>query len=145
MIGNIKKVMVFGSFDLLHKGHLNFFEQAKKKGDYLIVVLARDKNIEKAKNSLPKYSEKSRQQEVKQILIVDKAILGNVRDKYSVIKKYGPDVICLGYDQKVNLKELKEKIKEFGLDTKIYKLKAFQPDVYKSSKLKNKKIVSPAL
>ena len=34
----MKKVIVFGSFDYIHPGHLNFFEQAKSYGDYLIVV-----------------------------------------------------------------------------------------------------------
>jgi len=39
----MKKVICFGTFDLLHLGHLNYFQQAKKQGDYLIVVIATDK------------------------------------------------------------------------------------------------------
>ena len=45
--------MVFGSFDLVHKGHVNFLKQAKKLGDELIVVVARDDNIEKVKKRKP--------------------------------------------------------------------------------------------
>lgn len=39
---NVKRVLSFGVFDLLHNGHLNLLEQARGLGDYLIVVVARD-------------------------------------------------------------------------------------------------------
>lgn len=131
-----KKVMVFGTFDLLHEGHFNFFKQAKKKGDYLIVVVARDVNVKKNKNYLPEQKEKSRLHIVKHIALVSKALLGDVCDYYKAIKKYRPDVICFGYDQKVNAKEVKEKLTEFCLSTKICRLKPFYPEVYKSSIIK---------
>ncbi len=132
-----KTVMVFGSFDVLHKGHLDFFRQAKQKGDYLIVVLARDKTIKEVKNNHPKHNEKFRKHTICQSDIVDKAVLGSLKNRYEALKKYSPDVICLGYDQRVDLKELKNKIKEFDLETKIYRLKSFHPEIYKSSKLKS--------
>jgi FAD synthetase len=133
-----KTVMTFGSFDILHKGHLNFFKQAKKKGDFLIVVLARDKNIKKIKKNYPHNFEKERKKKVSQIDIVDKVILGDLKDRYVAIKKYKPDVICLGYDQRVDLKDLKNRLSEFGLETRVCRLKAFYPEVYKSSKLRGK-------
>lgn len=43
----MKKVLIFGSFDSLHKGHLNLFKQARKHGDKLIAVVARDETIKK--------------------------------------------------------------------------------------------------
>ncbi|HEY4500387.1 MAG TPA: adenylyltransferase/cytidyltransferase family protein, partial [Candidatus Paceibacterota bacterium] len=45
----MKRVMVFGTFDILHPGHLYFLRAAKKLGDYLIVSLARDVNVRKIK------------------------------------------------------------------------------------------------
>lgn len=138
MTQNQKTVMIFGAFDVLHKGHLDFFRQAKQKGDYLIVVLARDKTIKEVKSNHPKHNEKFRKQAVCQSDIVDKAVLGSSKDRYEALKKYRPDVVCLGYDQKVNLNELKNKVKEFELETKIYRLESFYPEIYKSSKLKNK-------
>lgn len=125
------KVMVFGTFDGLHLGHLNFFKQAKKHGDYLTVVIARDKNVKKIKGRLPKLSEKKRVVIVKAARVGDKVILGHLRDPYAVIRKEKPAVICLGYDQRSFIKGLKEKFPKI----KIIRLKPCQPKVYKSSKI----------
>ena len=56
----MKTVMVFGSFDLLHPGHLFFLKQAKKHGDKLVVVVALDRTIESVKQQTPKYNERVR-------------------------------------------------------------------------------------
>ena len=45
----MKKVMVFGTFDIVHMGHIHMFEQAREYGDKLIVIVARDNNVEKIK------------------------------------------------------------------------------------------------
>jgi len=49
------KIMVFGTFDGLHKGHLNFFWQARKLAvdSFLVVSIARDKNVIKIKGKSP--------------------------------------------------------------------------------------------
>ena len=120
--------MVFGTFDILHKGHLNFFQQAKKHGDYLIAVVARDKTVKKVKGKVPKHSEKIRLKNLKPH--VDKVVLGYINNKYKVIEKYQPDVICLGYDQKYFL----EGLKQFKIS--VRKLKSYYPSKYKSSKLR---------
>ena len=89
----MKKVMVFGTFDILHNGHLSLFKQAKKYGDYLIVSIARDQSVEKLKGNKTLYNENQRLDQVKKLEIVDKAILGMKRDKYKNIEKYDPDII----------------------------------------------------
>ena len=132
-----KKIIVFGTFDIFHPGHRNFFRQAKKLGDYLMVVVARNQNVKKIKGELPLNDELDRLREVKKNRTVDKAVLGNKNDKYKILRQQQPDVICLGYDQKVNKKELQKKLKEYKLSkVKINKLKAFKPEIYKSSILK---------
>ena len=123
----MKKVMVFGTFDVLHKGHLNFFEQARKYGDYLIVVVARDKTVKKIKGNPPRNNEKQRLMRIKKY--ANKSVLGYIRDKYKVIKNFKPDIICLGYDQKASLKELRK------FKITIKRLKSYKPNKYKSSKL----------
>ena len=131
----MKKVMVFGTFDIFHPGHKNFLRQAKKRGDYLTAVIARDKTVLKVKKSLPRNNENSRLSAIKKSSFADEAVLGNLGDKYKIIKKNKPDVICLGYDQKFFINKLEEKLKEFKLGgTVIIKMKPYRPEIYKSSK-----------
>lgn len=134
----IKKVMIFGTFDIFHKGHENFFKQAKKYGEYLIVVVARDRTVLSVKKKKTLNSEGKRVVILRDSELTDEVILGNLGDKYEIIKKYQPDVICLGYDQKVFVRELRKKIKKFKLDkTRIIRLKSYYPEKYKTSLLKN--------
>lgn len=133
----MKKVLVFGTFDHLHPGHLYFLKQAKKYG-HLFVVVSRDKTVKLIKGKKPLQNEKERMKAIKKLKIAKKVILGNLKDKYLVIKKIKPEVICLGYDQKFFIKNLRKKLKEFNLKTKIIRLKAYYPKIYKSSLLKTK-------
>src|SRR3989344_1276389 len=131
-------VMVFGSFDVLHSGHLNLFCQAKKFGQALIVVIARDRTSRRVKGHLPTQSEKDRWQLVSALKIVDQAVLGDLTDQMKVIKKFKPDVVCLGYDQKYFIDQLRLSFPAI----KTVRLKAYRPDIYKSSKLINAKITN---
>ena len=132
----MKTVITFGTFDIFHPGHESYLEQAKKFGDRLIAVVARDKTVLAVKGQIAKNNEQERLKVVKDSGLADEIILGNLKDKYAVIEKYRPDVIALGYDQKVDLPELEKKLQEFKLETKIVRLKAFKPEIYKSSKLR---------
>jgi FAD synthetase len=133
----MKTIMAAGSFDLLHPGHLYYLEEAKKHGDKLVVVVARDSNIEKFKGKNPKFSEGERLEHVKALPMVDKAILGHVGNIFDIISEIKPDVICLGYDQKLEAKKLKEELSKRKIKAEVVRIKALKPDVYKSSKLKN--------
>jgi len=128
--------MAFGTFDVYHKGHESYLEQARKLGEYLIVVVARDKMVSIIKKQETRNKEQERLEKIKLSGLADEVVLGNLKDRYKIIEKYRPDVIALGYDQKVDLMELKEKLKEFNLKAKIVRLKSFKPEIYKSSKLK---------
>ena len=131
------KIMVFGTFDIFHLGHKSFLKQARKFGNYLIVVIARDKTVKNVKDRLPQNNECDRSQVIIKSDLADKIVFGSLTDKYTAIKKYQPEIICLGYDQNVNLKELKRKLIEFDLrKTKLVKLDPFHPEKYKSSKLR---------
>ena len=139
-----KKVIVFGTFDIFHKGHQSFFQQAKKFGDFLVVVVARDENVLEMKGSLPKNNGKKRLRVIKEYGLVNKAVLGNKNEntnsnsayKYKILREEKPDAICLGYDQPVNLKTLQKKLKEYRMDrVEVVRLKPYKEDVYKSSLL----------
>ena len=128
----VKKVMVFGTFDIIHPGHLDFFRQAKKYGQKLIVVIGRDSTVKKIKNKLPQNSEKDRQKLAGALRVVDQVVLGNSKDQMKIIRRFKPAVVCLGYDQKAFVKQLKLTYP----DLKIVRLKPYKSIFYKSSKLK---------
>ncbi len=138
----MKTVMLFGTFDLLHAGHIAFFKQGRKFGDKLIVVVARDVNVQKTKGQLPLHNEKERLELLKHIDIIDQAVLGDAHDVYKVIKKMKPNVVALGYDQVAFTDKLQAKLTEFKLATKIVRLKPYQAQTKKSSKLKEHLLLS---
>ena len=131
----MKKVMVFGTFDIVHLGHISFFKQARKYGDYLIVVVGRDKTVKKIKGRPPKHSEKIRFKKIKKVKLIDKVILGYLKNPYKIIQKYKPDIICLGYDQNSFVGGLLGALKRYKIKSKILRLKPFKSEIYKSSKL----------
>ncbi len=141
MIQKITKVMVFGTFDGLHKGHENFLKQARRLGPsvFLVVSIARDANVFKIKGEKPRLKEKERLLLLQNSPLVDKAVLGGVRDHIPHIVKERPDIIGLGYDQKAYIKNLKKDLKDRGLMVKIVRLNPHKEHIYKNSLLKNKK------
>lgn len=131
--------MVFGAFDGLHTGHLDFFRQAKKYGDFLIVSVGTDRNVEKIKGEKPLLSEKERVDLISQLRIVDNAILGAETDYFLHIKKHLPDVVCLGYDQWAQEENVRKELDSVGLTkTEIYRLQPYEPVRAKSTILKKK-------
>jgi len=129
------KIMCFGTFDGLHLGHLSYFKQAKKHGDYLIVIVALDASVLKIKGHKPKFFQTQRLQAVQNCPLVNEARLGQPGDHLAVIRKFKPDVICLGYDQQADVSKLHAKFPNI----KIVRLKPYKPKIYKSSIINNKR------
>lgn len=127
-------VMAFGTFDLLHPGHVDFLRQAKALGDRLIVVIARDRNVAKIKGALPSQDEFTRQKAVKNTGIADEVVLGDLNDFLASLRRVRPTLIAIGYDQRVDREAL---LKEFPT-LRIVRLQAFEPKKYKSSLLKKR-------
>ena len=132
------KVLVFGVFDLLHPGHKYFLQQASKQGQQLIVVVARDKVVSKIKKLKPQQNQVIRLRNVKKLPFVQAARWGDKvrRHQYHMIKLIKPDIVCLGYDQRPNLKRVKQELRQTGLNPKFIRLKSYQPHKFKSSLLK---------
>jgi FAD synthetase len=129
------KILCTGTFDILHPGHLDYFRQAKEFGDFLIVVVARDSSAVKEGKTL-RFGEQERLANVASQPLVDKAILGNEGDKLKIVEQEKPDIICLGYDQKIDETKLKEILAQRGLTPRIIRAQAYHPEKYKSSLLK---------
>jgi FAD synthetase len=136
-----KKIMVFGTFDGLHQGHLNFFKQARNlhQFPFLIVSIARDKNVLKIKGKYPNLSEQARMILVQKCKLVDRVVLSGIKNHIPHIARMRPDIIALGYDQWAYVKNLKKDLKNKGILVKIVRLKPFKEKVYKNHLLKIKK------
>lgn len=143
MVSKIKKtkIMVFGTFDGLHQGHLNFFSQARNLSEnpYLIVSIARDVNIQKIKGALPEKKEKERLLLLKQSKLADRVVLSGLESHLVHILKEKPEIIALGYDQRAYVKNLKTDLKNKGLEVKIVRLKPYKETIYKNHLLKKKR------
>jgi FAD synthetase len=135
------KVMVFGAFDGLHPGHFDFFRQAKKYGNFLVVSVGLDKNVKKFKGKKPLFREGERLDLVRNCRLVDKAVLGDREEKdfFNHIKKEEPRVICLGYDQWASQDYVLEGLEKVGLlKTRVLRLSSWQPKLAKSKKIKKR-------
>ncbi len=125
----MQKVMVFGTFDRLHPGHEFVLTEAMKRGQVTVIV-ARDKNVMKIKGRLPVLSEKERMKILTERWKEVTFLLGDPEDFLAPVRKYKPDLILLGYDQK-----LPPGVRESDLGCTIERLAAFHPERYKSSLL----------
>lgn len=124
---------MFGTFDTIHPGHIHFLNEAKKLGTNLTVVVARDVTVKQVKSKPPRHSEATRVKNIKKLGIANDVRLGAEGDKYAVVREVKPDVIALGYDQRQFVNGLRGVV---GETVKIVRLKAYRPQMYKSSKLR---------
>jgi FAD synthetase len=114
-------VMATGTFDILHMGHIYFLKEAKKLGDKLVVVVACDKTVRRLKHE-PVTPEKMRLNLIKELRIVDEAVLGKEDDMFEVVNQIQPDVIALGYDQIYNEKSLQKKLDNRNISARLVRL-----------------------
>lgn len=122
-----RRVMVAGTFDIIHEGHIKMLWSAKSlAGDdgELVVVVARDENVRKYKKREPILEESIRAYIVKNLKPVDRVVLGE-RDPIESVLKLRPDVIALGYDQWADENWLREELLKRGLDVEIVRLPRF--------------------
>jgi cytidyltransferase-like protein len=129
------KVIVFGTFDPFHEGHLDFLRQAKELGTTLTVVVARDTTIRATKQREPFQSEAKRCQHIANVPLVDQVLLGDEQPaRYQLLQDQQFDIIALGYDQQPNETEIQTRLKEFGKEhVTVVRLKPYKPEQYKSS------------
>lgn len=95
----MKRVITYGTFDLLHYGHINLLRRAKALGEYLIVALSTDEFnwMQKQKKSYFSYAE--RKAMLESIRYVDLVIPEESwEQKKSDIDKYGVDIFVMGDD-----------------------------------------------
>ena len=95
----MRTVITFGTFDLLHIGHVKFLERAKKYGDRLIVGVSSDALSFYKKQRYPIYPENERREIIYSLRYVDDVFLEESLElKGEYIKKYKADVLIMGND-----------------------------------------------
>ena len=106
----MKRVITYGTFDLLHYGHIELLRRAKALGDYLVVALSTDEfnwNCKQKKCYFP-YEERRRMLEA--IRYVDLVIPEESwEQKITDVDQYQIDVFCIGDDWAGKFDFLKEK------------------------------------
>lgn len=94
----MKKILTYGTFDLLHVGHINILKRAKELGDYLVVAVSTDE-FNAIKNKKSYFSYEDRKKIVEAIRYVDLVIPEETwEQKKDDIKKYDIDVVVMGND-----------------------------------------------
>ncbi len=132
-----KKIMIFGTFDIIHAGHEHMFAQARTLSGtdtpFLIASVARDKNVKKIKGWFPHHKEGQRFKLLEQNPLVDKVVFGALEDYITHIARLRPDIIALGYDQKAYVKNLGRELAKLGSRPKIIRLKPYRQKDFKTS------------
>ncbi len=106
----MKKVITYGTFDLLHYGHINLLRRARELGDYLIVALSTDEFNWNEKHKKCYFSYAERKMMLEAIRYVDLVVPEeNWEQKNTDVVKYGADVFVIGDDWKGKFDFLKDK------------------------------------
>lgn len=105
----MKRVITYGTFDLLHYGHINILRRAKALGDYLIVALSTDEFNWNMKQKKSYFTYEERKAMLEAIRYVDLVIPeDNWEQKKTDVAKYGVDVFVMGDDWEGKFDFLKE-------------------------------------
>lgn len=125
------RVVAAGTFDGIHDGHRYYLRVAKSLGDDLTVIVARDATVPLVKGKRALRNERQRRADVAKLPEVNRALLGrrlrtNDQDeRFRVLLRLRPDVICLGYDQPVKARKLRRFLDTHGMTrTRIARARA---------------------
>jgi FAD synthetase len=123
-----KLVLATGVFDILHLGHLYYLMEARKLGDRLVVVVARDETARRVKRA-PIVPEHLRVEMLRGLKPVDDAVLGDRDDFYRVVETLDPDIIALGHDQRHDPDKIRAELKRRGLRAEVIRLPCLKHDL----------------
>jgi FAD synthetase len=117
-----EQIVIAGTFDILHPGHVFLITEAAKLGD-VTVVIARDENVAHTKGHPVIVPEKQRLFMVEALKGVSKAVLGNPgSDFVSIIEELKPDILMLGPNQEIVIDQVQNRLREKGLSTRVIRL-----------------------
>lgn len=121
------RVLVFGTFDALHPGHVFVLEKAAARGE-LHVVVARDATVQRIKSRPPAQPEHERAAAIQAAFPAAHVHLGDPQNYAKPLHTIQPDLVLLGYDQ-----QLPPGVSAKDIPCPVERLPAFEPERYKSS------------
>ena len=130
----LRVVMLGGAFEIIHPGHIAAVTEARSMGNALVVVVATDENVGKNKGRPPVTSQAQRVKLVSSLRQVDLALPGNKGSIFDILLKIRPDVVALGYDQRLDLDVIVKEAAKRGLKISAARLGTTIPEV-KTSKI----------
>jgi len=128
------KYFVAGTFDCFHVGHQHLLWTAAREASSITIIIARDQTVEKIKNKKPLHDELSRLARVQDECFQNAEILLGREDFdfLQTLQDAAPDVLFLGYDQRID----EEKIKKHFPDLILRRAIPYYPEFFKSSKFR---------
>lgn len=101
----MKKVFVSGCYDILHGGHIEFFNQAKSLGNYLVVCYASDASLELHKHKKTSIPENHKRKILESLRMVDEVVMGDYLDELGMdfkehFLRIKPDILAVTEDDK---------------------------------------------
>ncbi len=131
------RVVIAGTWDLIHPGHIWLMSKAKERG-YLTVIVARDSTSKRLKGRRPVVPEEQRLAVVKALKPVDEATLGEENhDILKIVERLKPDLILLGPDQHYDIAAMRADLGKRGLKTKVERIK----EVYEDARLNSSTLI----
>lgn len=110
----MKRVMVNGTFDILHRGHLEMLKFARKQGDYLLVAIDTDRRVSELKGAdRPVNNQEDRKFHLTSLAFVNEVQFFDSKEELvEIMKSYKPDVYVKGSDWKKDKSTAHEYSKE---------------------------------
>jgi len=124
------RVLVFGTFDQLHPGHRAFLDAAARRGE-LWVVIGLDDNVKRFKRRRPIQNQQERKRAIERAYPQARVVFGDAEECCKPIERINPDLILLGYDQR-----LPPGAELSDMPCMVERLPAYEPERYKSSLLR---------
>ena len=108
----MKKVFVSGCYDILHGGHIEFFNQAKSLGDYLVVCFAGDKSLEMHKHKKSSLPEAHKKRLLESLSMIDEVVIGDYLGEMGLdfkehFLRIRPDILAVTEDDKYEIEKTK--------------------------------------
>lgn len=131
-----QRVLAFGTFDVLHPGHVALLRQASALGD-VIISLTTDALCKTYKGRNPINSFAVRANRLRMLRSVNDIVASDsVPNSFDVIRRHRPSAIVLGYDQRALARPIKAKIEALGLATRLVIAEPYRGNLYHSTILR---------